>query len=256
MALFFRDDASYDESVRMTGFYRYRQLLSLYTFGWIRTNIMTVLGSLPLAAAVTVSILASSVLLLIPLSIIGGMIFGPFLASMVDAVMRGLRDAPGRWWATYKKSFRQNLTDSLLPGALTGLAAGCYAFSGYIIWSAKAAPGRTAFILLGFSALLVMILEILIWPQVVLFQQTAGTRIRNTILFTSKYLWRVLLSAVLVILWLAVLVLFAPWTLILVPFLGYWWPVFLSQFFIYRYLDEELEIEKRIEEKMGHLDQI
>ena len=250
MALFFRDDASYDETVRMTGFYRYRQLLSLYTFGWIRTNLMTLLGSLPLAAAVSVSILSSSVLLLLPLSIIGGMIFGPFLAAMVDGVMRGLRDAPGRWWPTWKKSFRQNLKDSLLPGAFTGLAAGCYAFSGYLIWSAEAAPGRTTIILLLFSALLVIILEILIWPQIVLFRQPAGTRIRNAILFTSRYLWRVLLSAALVIIWLAVLVLFAPWTLVLVPFLGYWWPVFLSQFFIYRCLDEELQIEKRIEEAM------
>lgn len=256
MALFFPDDASYDESQRMTGFYRYRQLLSLYTFGWIKTNFMTVLGCLPLAAGITVSVLASSVLLLIPLSIIGGMIFGPFLASMFDAVMRGLRDMPGRWWPTYKKSLRQNLRDSLLPGGLTGLAGGCYAFTGYLLMSAQASPGRTAMVLLAFSALLVVILEILIWPQIVLFRQRASVTIRNTILFTAKYLWRVLLSAVLVLVWIAILVLFAPWTLILIPFLGFWWPVFISEFFIYRYLDEELMIEKRIEEKMGHSDTI
>lgn len=246
MALFFPDDASYDESVRMTGFYRYRQLLSFYTFGWIRTNLMTVLGVLPLVAGIAYSILSSSLLLMIPLSIAGGMIFGPFLACMVDAVMRGLRDAPGRWWHTYKKSFRQNLTDSLLPGALTGLIAGIYSFMVYMIWSANAAPGATVVILLLFSVLLVTIFEILYWPQLVLFRQSVGTRIRNTILFTAKYLWRVLLSAVLVMIWLAILILFAPWTLILVPFLGFWWPVFISQFFIYRYLDEELQIEDRI----------
>ena len=101
MALFFPDDASYDETVRMTGFYRYRQLLSMYTFGWMKVNLITVAGSIPLAAGITLSILSSSLLLLIPLSILGGMILGPFLASMFDAILRGMRDAPGHWWRSF-----------------------------------------------------------------------------------------------------------------------------------------------------------
>ena len=116
MALFFRDDASYDESVRMTGFYRYRQLLSLYTFGWMKVNLITVAATVPLAAGILFSVLSSSLLLLIPLSLTGGLILGPFLACMVDAILRGMRDAPGHWWRSFRKSFRQNLTDSLLPG--------------------------------------------------------------------------------------------------------------------------------------------
>ena len=248
MALFFPDDASYDESVRMTGFYRYRQLLSMYAFGWLRTNLMTVLGAIPLALGIGLAISTSSLLLLLPLSIVGGMIFGPFFAAMVDNVMRGLRDAPGRWWESYRKGFRQNIPDSLLPGALTGLIAGAYSFMIYMFSSAEALPGATTYILMLFSALLVIILEMLYWPQLVLFQQPIRTRLVNTILFTSKYLWRVLIAAVLVLLWILILFLFAPWTLILIPFLGFWWPVFLSQFLIYKYLDEELQIEKRIDE--------
>lgn len=252
MALFFRDDASYDESVRMTGFYRYRQLLSFYTFGWVKVNLLTVLGSIPLAAGIIVSILSSSLLLLIPLSVIGGMIFGPFLASMVDAILRGMRDTPGQWWRSYKKSFRQNLTDSLLPGAFTGFTAGIFAFMIHMMWHANSLPGSMPLLLAAFSALLVLILHTLYWPQLVLFRQSIRTRLINTILFTSKYLWRVLLAAVLQALWITILILFAPWTLVLIPFFGFWLPIFFAQFTIYKYLDEELQIEKRIAEALGY----
>ena len=252
MALFFRDDASYDESVRMTGFYHYRQLLSFYTFGWIKVNFLTVLGSIPLAAGIAVSILTSSLLLLIPLSLLGGMIFGPFFACMVDAVMRGMRDAPGHWWRSFRKSFRQNLRDSLLPGALTGLVTGIYAFMAYILWTAQTLPGTMPLLLTAFSMVLVLVLETLYWPQLVLFSQSVSTRLANSLLFTAKYLWRVLLAVFLQALWIIILVLFAPWTLILIPFLGFWLPVFLSQFTIYKYLDEELQVEARIAEAMGY----
>lgn len=252
MALFFPDDASYDESVRMTGFYRYRQLLSMYTFNWMRGNLLTCIGVLPLTAGITLSLLSSSLLLLVPLSLIGGMIAGPFFAALVDSVMRGLRDRPGQWWDSYRKGFRQNLTDSLLPGALTGLLAGVYAFMAHVIWNARVAPGGMTILLTLFSLLLVMIFSILYWPQLVLFRQSAATRLTNSILFTAKYLWRVLLAAILPILWMGILILFAPWTLILIPFLGFWLPVFLSQFFIYAPLDEELQIEKRIDEELGY----
>lgn len=252
MALFFPDDPSYDESVRMTGFYRYRQLLSAHTFDWIRVNMITCVGCLPLAAGISVSILSSSLLLLLPFSLIGGMIAGPFLAAMVDSILRGMRDNPGRWWESWKKGFRQNLVDSLFPGAFTGLIAGIYSFMLLILWNAQVLPGGWTILLALFSFLLVLILETLYWPQMVLFRQSIKTRMVNTILFTSKYLWRVLLAAVLQALWIAILFLFAPFTLFLIPFLGFWLPIFLAQFTIYRYLDEELQIEARIAEAMGY----
>ncbi len=215
-------------------------------------NLITVAGSIPLAAGITLSILSSSLLLLIPLSILGGMILGPFLASMFDAILRGMRDAPGHWWRSFKKSIRQNLVDSLLPGAFTGLTTGIYAFMIYLLWTANQLPGTMPLLLTAFSLLLVLILHILYWPQMVLFRQSVGTRLTNTLLFTSKYLWRVLLAAFLVALWILILILFTPWTMILIPFLGFWLPIFLAEFTIYRPLDEELQIEARIAEAMGY----
>ena len=41
------------------------------------------------------------------------------------------------------------------------------------------------------------------------------------------------------------LVLLAPWTLIAVPFLGFWFPIFLAQLRIYDDLNADLRIEEQ-----------
>lgn len=244
MGLFFPEDASYDESVRMTGFNRYKQLLSFYAIHWMKVNLLTTAGALPLGAAITFSVLSSSVLVLIPGSIVGGMIFGPFLAGLYDAILRGLRDDPDNWWRNYKKSWKQNWKCSLLPGAILGLITGMYVFMGFLFWWSQIFVGWGTIALYLFSAFLMLTITNLFWPQLVLFDQPLMDRMRNMILFTSKYLWRMLGVAVLEMVYLLIYLLFAPWTLILVPFIGLWLIVFLSQFIIYEKLNTELHIEE------------
>ena len=41
------------------------------------------------------------------------------------------------------------------------------------------------------------------------------------------------------------MVLFAPWTLLVVPFLGFWFILFVAQFRIYDDLNEDLQLEAR-----------
>ena len=74
-----------------------------------------------------VSVAVSSILVLLPCSIAGGAIAGPFLAGMYDAVLRGLRDDPTPWLDGWKRSWRQNWQGSMLLGAVMGLLAGLYA---------------------------------------------------------------------------------------------------------------------------------
>ena len=245
MGLLTPKDPSYDLSVRQTGFYRYKQLLSLYGIHWFKVGLFTVAGALPLAVGVTYAILSSSLLVLLPCSLIGGAILGPFLAGMFDAILRGLRDDPENWWRNYKKSWRQNGRASLLPGALLGLMLGVFAFMMYLFWVSRIAPTPGTIALYLFALLLLTILNTLYWPQLVLFEQTAINRLRNIVLFTAKYLWRVLGAALLQLLYFAILILFAPWTLVLVPLLGVWYIIFLSQFLLYDRLNRELKIEER-----------
>ena len=50
------------------------------------------------------------------------------------------------------------------------------------------------------------------------------------------------------IIWWLLLVLFLPWSGFIVPFIGIWYIVFVSTFFIYDQLDEAFSIEERIAE--------
>ena len=242
MALF-RDDTDYTH--RQEGFARYKQLMSFYGFHWLRINLITTAGALPLAAGILFSILTSSLLLLLPLSLAGGMALGPFLAGLVDSIMRGLRDAPGNWWKNYKKSWRQNWKASLLPGALLGLFVGLFAFMAYIMSSAVNGPTPGTVVMMIVSASVLIWFNTLYWPQLVLFSQTPLNRLRNGILFTIKHSTRVLVAVLIQLVWIALIVLLAPWTVIVVPFLGFWFPILLAQLRIYADLNADLRIEEQ-----------
>lgn len=89
MGLFVHEDPYYDPNVRQVGFNRYKQLLSRHAFSWIKLNLLTVLGALPLAAGIGYAILSSSILVLIPISILGGMIGAPFWLGSTTAYCEG-----------------------------------------------------------------------------------------------------------------------------------------------------------------------
>lgn len=248
MGLLFPEDPHFNENERQTGFYRYRQLLSVRFGRWWKISLLTLAGFVPLAAGIFYAVASASLLVLLPCSLLGGMIAGPFLAGMYDAVLRGLRDDPLPWRDGWLRSWRQNWKSSLLPGALLGLALGVYAFMAMLFWWAERAPSPGTVALYLFALLVVLIVNTLYWPQLVLFQQKASIRLQNCLLFCIKYFWRVLGVGLLQLGYWAVFVLFAPWTLLLLPVLGVWYIIFLSQFFLYGPLDRELQIEERFSE--------
>ena len=250
MALFFREPR-FDMSRRLTGFNRYRQLLSFYTLRWMKVNLLTIAGCLPLAAGIVFALLTSSVLVLIPVCIIGGMIFGPFLAAMFDSIMRGLRDAPDEWWTHYKKSWKQNLKGSLFAGAVLGVLIGLFIFMINVMYSAKVFAGWGTVALFIFSFLLFLIITTLYWPQMVLFDQKVIRRLQNIILFTVKHFWKVFGVALLELAYIAIFVLFAPWTLALVPFIGFWYILFLAELLLYNDFNEDFQVEKQFIEIEG-----
>lgn len=245
MGLLFPEDPHYDENERQAGFDRYRQLLSNRFGPWWKVSLLTLAGFAPLAAGIFCAIASSSVLVLLPCSTVGGAIAGPFLAGMYDAVLRGLRDDPMPWLDGWKRSWRQNWRSSLLPGALTGLAAGVYAFMAMLFWWADRSPSLGTVALYLFALLAALIVSMLYWPQLVLFQQRASIRLRNCLLFCVKNSWRVLGAGALQLGYWAVFVLFAPWTLLLLPILGVWYILFLTQFLLYSQMDEAFQIEER-----------
>lgn len=244
MGMFFPDDREYNENIRQTGFNRYKQLLSVRFGQWWKVNLLTLAGFLPLAAGIVCAAGTSSILVLCPCSILGGMIAGPFLAGLYDAVLRGLRDDPKPWWDCWKRSWRQNWKGGMLLGAAMGLLLGAYSFMGMLFWWAEVPPSPGTVALYLFGLLLILAANTLLWPQLVLFEQRPSVRLRNVILFLIKHFWRVMGVGLLQLAYLAVLVLFAPWTLLLLPVTGIWYIVFLSQHLIYDQMDGDFHIEE------------
>lgn len=180
MGLFIPDEPSYGQTPP-TGFERYKQLLSDNFSRWWAVNLLTLAGAAPLAVGIAYAVLSSSVLLLFPLSLAGGAVFGPFLAGLYDAILRGLRDDPRPWWDNYKRAWAQNWRGSLLPGAVSGLCIGLYAFMGMLFWWAAVPPGFGTAAVYLFGLVLFLCLSSLYWPQLVLFRQSNFLRDRKSV---------------------------------------------------------------------------
>lgn len=146
------------------------------------------------------------------------------------------------WRSAYARSWKQNWRGSLIPGALLGLMLGSYAFTGMLLWVSEVPPSLGAVALYLFAMLLAVAVGTLYWPQSVLFDQRAGIRLRNCLLFCIQNFWRVMGVGLLQLAYWSVYVLFAPWTLLLLPVIGVWYIVFLSQFLIYEQMDGAFQI--------------
>lgn len=229
------------------GFRRYKQLLSFHFGSWWKINLLTIVGFMPLAFGILYALLTSSVLVLLPCSLLGGLISGPFLAGLYDSILRGLRDDPQNVWTSYRRSWSQNWKGSMIPGALTGLMLGLFTFMGMLFWWAETPPSLGTILLYLFSFLFFLMVSMLYWSQLVLFEQSAFIRLKNCMLFVITYFWRVIAASLLQLAYWAVYVLFAPWTVLLLPFLGIWYIIFLSQFLIYGQMNEAFHIEDQFQ---------
>ncbi|MGM9604586.1 MAG: hypothetical protein ACI3XG_05935 [Faecousia sp.] len=245
MGMFVPEDKFYDETKRQTGLNRYKQLLGRHFGDWLKLNALTILGLLPLAAGIGLAIGTSSILVLLPCAAAGGMIFGPFLSGMYDSLLRAMRDDPMPWWQNYQKSWKQNFRGSLVPGALLGLMVGIFCFMGMMLWWAQTAPSLGTILLFLFSSLLTMVIAQLYWSQLVLFQQSPVIRLRNALLFCIQNFWRVMGVGLLQLAYWGIYILFAPWTLLILPIVGIWYILFLSQFLLYDRLNEAFQIEEQ-----------
>lgn len=248
MGLFFPDEPNYFPNERPVGFKRYAQVLERDWKRFFLVDLLTLLTLIPFAAGVIVSVLTSSLLVLIPSCIFGGVIAGPGIACMYDCILRSLRDNTDDWWYNYKKAFKQNLGAAMMPGVILCLFLGFVAFACALLWwSNLPVSAGTAAILL-FSVLIVTMVFSIWWPQIVLFNQRPVIQLKNCLLFIIQYFWRTLSVAALQILWWVVIALFMPWTAFVLPFLGVWYILYVSLFFLYDKLDYAFRIEEQIAE--------
>ena len=132
MGLFFPSDDDKLPPGRRRGFARYTQLLGRDFKQLFLMDLLTLASFIPFGAGVGYAVLSESVLVLIPVCVVGGMIFGQGLAAMYDLILRRMRDVESDWWICFKRSLRQNWRADLWPGALEGLFLGFLIFVGVL----------------------------------------------------------------------------------------------------------------------------
>ena len=246
MAFLFNDDFSISSGKRLTGFPRYKELIDRdFKRFWI-INLFTILGFLPFTIGVIYALLSSSLLVLLFSCLIGGVFAGPALSGMYDAILRSLRDAPGTCMENYRRAIRQNFKQSILPGIIFCFMTGIYLFMLLLFYMAVSFPSIGTIVVYLFSLILFTMFFVIYWSQLVLFEQTNIIRIKNCILFINHYFKKVLLISVLNIFYIVLILLFLPWSSILIIFFGFWFPIFLSTFILYDGLNESFKIEEQI----------
>lgn len=234
---------------RKSGFPRYKEVLERSWKDFVVVGFVTLLFYLPLGAGLVYAVGTRSALLALLAGALGGAILGPGYACMVDLILRRLRDDLDDRWVCWKRAMRQNARAAVLPGIVQGLLIALAVFAGALIYWGAATVSAADMILLGLSALLGLMVLSVWWPQVVLFEQKPLPQLKNAVFFCLIHFGRALISALLQLLWWAVMFLFLPWTAFVVPVLGLWYILFLSLHVIYPLLDKEFRIEEQIGER-------
>lgn len=231
---------------RLSGFPRYSELLERDFKRFFLVNLLTLLGFLPFALGTLYALLTSSVLILIPACIIGGAFAGPALSCMYDAVFRSLRDAPGKCLENYRHAWKQNWRQSIIPGIIFCLLVGFYTFMLMMfLWTARF-PGFGTLAVYIFGLVLFTMFFSVYWPQLVLFEQAGLQRFKNCLLFIIRFFWITFGCALLQILYWAVIAIFLPWSIILLPLTGLWFILHAVNFLLYETMDEAFHIEEQI----------
>lgn len=246
MALFSKFYSAGGTGRRLIGMARFTELLDRDFKRYFLGNLLTLAGFLPFGIGVLVSILSSSILILIPSCIIGGAIAGPALSCMYDIIFRSLRDAPGKFLENYRHAWKQNWRQSVIPGIVFCLLIGFYLFMAMMFWWATVSPGYGTIAVYIVGLIIFTMIFSLYWPQIVLFEQTGIQRVRNCILFSIRFFLKVFGSALLQIAYWVILALFLPWSVVLLPLIGFWFILFLVNFLLYNTMNETFHIEEKI----------
>ena len=231
---------------RLTGFPRYTEVMERNIKSFLLTNLMTLIGFLPFTLGMILAILTSSVLVLIPACIIGGIFAGPALSCMYDSIMRSLRDASGKWRSDYTHAWKQNWRQSILPGILFCLLLGIYVFMAMLFWWSVRFPGWGTISVYLCSLLFFTMFFSVFWPQIVLFEQPLSQCVKNCLLFLLRFFPKTAGIALIQLVYWIIIILFLPWSVLLLPLTGIWFILYSANFLIYDTLNSVFGIEAKI----------
>ena len=215
-----------------------RDLATIWLAGFL-----AMLGGLPFAAGVWFAIETHSLIPLVIAGVLGGMIAAPQIVGLNDTILRTLRDEPGYWWATYRRVWKRNLKESLLPGAVCGLLLSMEIFT---LFHVDVSTGRVAVIAVLVALLLLAGIAQYLYAQVALIDIPFTGLLKNSLMLFLGYLPRSGLGLLWQLLYWGAVALFWPISGFVLLFTSLWLPCLLSLMSIYPALEKSFDIEKNI----------
>ena len=244
---FFPDDPSSAperDLPRKTGIFRLWETLSRDFWDVFRAGFLALAGCVPFLLGLAYS-LSTHALIYAPVAgLVGGAIAGPELCGLADTVLRGLRDEPGFWWHTYRRTWTRNAKAALLPGAIGG---GLLSTQIFLLFHAGALGLSTAMgAALIAGILLVLAVSLYLWPQLALMELSLPQLLKNSVLLFLGQLPRSLAALAIVAVYLGLLARFHLFIIPLLPFTNLWLPVLPALFLIYPGINENFQIEETL----------
>lgn len=245
MGLFFPEDR-HNAPESDYGFAGYRLLLEDNWNHYLKCGLILTLSLIPFFLAIVFSLLSQSLLVALLGGGITGILVGPAFYGLYDCILTSLRHQHTNWRTRYFQVLKKNWKSSLLPSGILYGFISIFIFIIMIFWWKNSLPNLADSIVLLISFGIVFGINLIYWPQLVLFQQTNVTRIKNCLLFYLKYPLRCLLALGIQALYWGILALLLPWSVVIVP-LTIWFPVFLSTFVLYPSLNSAFQIDTLFE---------
>lgn len=229
---------------RKKGFARLFEILGRDFGSFFKAGFLAFLGSIPFMLGMVVAVISHAVLFVVIVGIVGGMIAGTQIVGMADTVLRSLRDEPGFWWATYRRSWKRNFKASLMPGAVCGLVFAVQIFTLFHLNNLGSSP--VTLVMAVVSVILSLGLAGYIFPQVALVELPFGGILKNAALLFLGFLPRSAGAMAVNLVYWGFILMFFPATFYLLIFTNFWLPMVPALLIIYQPLDKCFNIEKTI----------
>lgn len=227
-----------------TGIARWWIVLT-HNFGsfWL-AGTLALLGLLPWMLGLYFAIETHTLLFLLAACVGGGFLAGPFFAALTDLVFRGLRDEWFSWRDAWSRALKRNTRESLAPGVLCCTLYGIQFFT--LNHLEPGGASLNILVLLIVSLLIVTALTLWLWPQVVLFSMPLPMMLKNTALLALSNLGRTFAAAVVCLVYMGAVLLFAPVSFLALLVLNLLFPLSAAWYILYKPLERTFDLEASI----------
>lgn len=225
---------------RKKGLMRMIELLDRDSGKFFKSGVLALLGLLPFFLTVLFAVANNAPVLLLA-CIPTGMLAAPQIAGAADTVMRSQRDEVGWWWwDTYKKVWKRNVRETILPGAILGPVIGVYIYLLYFITQLEN-PTREFWMLFAAMLVLTGITQYYL-PMLVCVKLPGWALLRNCFVLFFCHPVKSLLAALFQLIYYGIILIWFPLTLVILVLTCVWLPMLIAYVIIYPALDKHMDL--------------